>query len=268
MNMKNKLSDYWNLKDSQKRSVLKEAYNKKKMSWIEIADILDTYPNKIRREAKRLGIQSRNKSTAQKTALKAGRAVHPTLGKELTEDTKLKISNSQGSIWDSLSDKERAERSEIGKRSWDKKTEKEKNEVIRKGGEAIREASRTGSKLERFLLEELTKRNYRVQFHKEHWLKNQKLETDLFIEELRTAIEVDGPSHFSPVWGEQNLIKNRQSDLEKTGLILGQGLVLVRVKQTKRISQRYLRAVLNDLLVVLDQISEQFPQENKRYIEL
>jgi len=268
MNIKNKFKDYWNLQDSEKLFLLKEAYSNEKMSWIQIANALGTYPNKIRREAKRLGIQSRTKSTAQKEALKSGRSLHPTEGKALTEDTKLKISECQGLVWDNLSKEERSKRSDIGKRSWNKKTEKEKQEIIRKGSDAIREASKNGSKLERFLLQSLTKRNYRVQFHKEHWLKNQRLETDLFVEDLRTVIEVDGPSHFSPVWGEKNLIKNQQTDLEKTGLILGQGLVLIRIRQTKRISQRYLRKVLADLLDILDQISKEFPKENKRYIEL
>ena len=268
MNTKNKFSAYWTLKDDEKRSLLENAYHNEHMSWIQIAEILNTYPNKIRREAKKLGIESRTKSKAQKTALKEGRSFHPTEGKNLTEDTKLKISENQGLIWDNLSKKERAKRSALGKESWDRRTEKEKQDVIKKGGDAIRKASKTGSKLERFLLEALTERNYRVQFHREHWLKNQKFETDLFVEDLLTAIEVDGPSHFSPVWGEKNLEKNQQSDLEKTGLILGEGLVLIRIRQTKRISQRYLRKVLGDLLNVLDQISKEFPKENKRYIEI
>jgi very-short-patch-repair endonuclease len=268
MSIKNQFSNYWSLQDQERASLLKDAYNNQKMSWIQIATELNTYPNKVRREAKRLGIQSRTKSVAQKEALKGGRSLHPTEGKKLHENTKLKISESQGVVWDGLSEKERTKRSEAGKNSWNKKTEKEKQEVIRKGGDAIREASRIGSKLERFLLEALTKRNYRVQFHKEHWLKNQRLETDLFVEDLRTAIEVDGPSHFSPVWGEKNLTKSQQTDLEKTGLILGQGLVLIRIRQTKRISQRYLRKILEDLLNILDQISKEFPKENKRYIEL
>ena len=154
------------------------------------------------------------------------------------------------------------------KEVWDRKTEAEKQDIISKGSEAIRKASKEGSKLEKFILSELTKRNHKVQFHKEHWLKNQNLETDLFVEDLRTVIEVDGPSHFEPVWGEENLKKNQRSDLEKTGLVLAQGLVLIRIKQTKRISNRYLRSVLEKLLEVIGNIEEKFPEENKRYIEI
>lgn len=263
-----KAEKYWNLTDSQRKAFLTEAYHNKNMSWIAISKQLSTYPNKIRREAKRLGIESRDKSEAQREALKQGRSHHPTKGTERTEETKLKISDSQGKVWDNLSDKERAKRSIVAKECWDKRSEKEKRDIISKGSEAIRKASREGSKLEKFILSELTKRNYKVQFHKEHWLKNQKLETDLFIEDLRVVIEVDGPSHFEPVWGEENLKKNQRSDLEKTGLVLAQGLVLVRIKQTKRISNRYLREVLEKLLEVIDKVEEKFPEENKRYIEI
>lgn len=264
----NKFNDYWGVPDSQKIEILNDAYWNKGMSWIEISKELKTYPNKIRREAKRLNIASRDKSSAQKVALDSGRATHPTKGKSVDEETRIKISESQGAVWDSLSEEERLVRSQIGKRSWDKKTEQEKRELIKKGGDAIRRASKNGSKLERFLLEELSRRKYRVQFHKEHWLKNQNLETDLFIEDLRTVIEVDGPSHFSPVWGEGNLAKNVKSDMEKTGLILDQGLVLIRIKQSQRISQRYLRNVLKDLLKVLSEIKRKFPRKSKRYIEI
>ena len=114
MNMKNKFSKYWSLQDQERASLLQDAYNNKKMSWIQIATELNTYPNKIRREAKRLGIQSRTKSVAQKEALKEGRSLHPTKGKKLHENTKLKISESQGLIWDSLSIEERSKRSEGG----------------------------------------------------------------------------------------------------------------------------------------------------------
>jgi hypothetical protein len=49
---------------------------------------------------------------------------------------------------------------------------------------------------------------------------------------------------------------------------LEQGLVLIRIKQTKRISNRYMRTVLNELLEVIDRIEKKFPEENKRYIEI
>ena len=237
-------------------------------STYEIADQLHTYPNKVRRILKKNGIPLRDSSAAQKNALEKGRATHPTAGFSLSEETKKKISESQGEVWDSLTEKEKQHRSQIGKESWDQKSEQEKAQFIAEAQNAVRESSRTGSKLEHFLLSELGKRKLRVEFHKEHWLKNQNLQVDLYLPEYRSAIEVDGPSHFKPVWGQENLEKNIKADLQKTGLILGSGLVMIRIKQTQSLTQRYMRNILQSLLSLLDTIKDKYPEENERYFEL
>ena len=122
--------------------------------------------------------------------------------------------------------------------------------------------------MERFLLRRLTEEGFRVDFHKDHWLRNKQLQVDLFIPALRTAIEVDGPSHFKPVWGVDNLIKNQKADRQKTGLILESGLVMVRIKQEKKLSQRYQREVESRLFELLKKIQDKYPKENERYFEI
>ena len=259
---------YNDMTEKQKEKLIKKMYCSQKKSFAEIAKYTGTYPNRVRRDAVSLGIQIRTRSDAAKAALESGRAKHPTKGLKRSDETKLKISESQGKVWDSLTDRERLARSEKAKDAWDRRSEKDKRSIILKGSEAIRKASKEGSKLEKFILNELINRKYRVQFHREHWLKNAKLETDLYIEDILTVIEVDGPSHFSPIWGEENLLKNQRSDLEKTALILEQGMVLIRIKQTKRSSNRYFREILSNLIEVLDRIENKFPKESQRYIEL
>ena len=66
----------------------------------------------------------------------------------------------------------------------------------------------------------------------------------------------------------EQLIKNQKADRQKTGLILAQGLVLVRVKMEKKFSQRYSRQTLSKLLEILSNIKEQYPQEDERYFEI
>lgn len=259
---------YDSLDDKEKKDLLHNKYIKAQFSFAEIAKQLGTYSNKLRRDASRLGIKIRSRSDAAKVALDTGRSKHPTEGKAHSEKTKLQISESQGKVWDSLGEEEKAFRSEIGKKSWEKKSEIEKKNLIEKGSQAIREASRTGSKLERYLLVELTKVGYEVQFHKEHLLRNQRLEIDLYVNDTSTAIEVDGPSHFEPVWGEKNLERNKRSDRQKTGLIISEGMVLIRIKQDKRNSQRYFRKVLQEVVEALRKISNKFPKEDQRYIEI
>ena len=243
-------------------------YKSKNLSTYELAEKFETYPNKIRRILKKHGVELRTQSQAQSNALKNGRSAHPTKGKNLSEETKTKISDAQGDIWDNMSDSERDRRSEIGRESWNKKSEEEKIQLIEKAQQAIRESGRSGSKLERFLLHELTLAGFRVEFHKDHWLRNQRLQVDLFLPEIRTAIEVDGPSHFKPVWGVENLIKNQKADRQKTGLVLGSGLVMIRIRQDKRLSQRYQRQILENLCNLINKIKEEYPKENERYFEI
>ena len=210
----------------------------------------------------------KDKSSAQKNALKQGVAAHPTKGKKRSEKTKLKISESQAKVWDNLSDEERLQRSLIGKESWNKKTLEEKSAFLQKAGDANRHAAKTGSKMEKFLLHELISEGFRVEFHKTHWLQNSELEIDLYLPDLKTVIEVDGPSHFAPVWGHENLARNQLSDMQKDGLVLRQGMIMVRVKQVKRLSQKVMRDTLDNLLDLLNRIDQSYPPENERYFEL
>ena len=245
-----------------------DMYKNENRSTYEIAKEFDTYPNKIRRILIKNGCEMKDKSTAQKNALKKGVASHPTKGKKRSDETKLKISESQAKVWDNLSNEERLQRSLIGKESWNKKTLEEKSVFLQKAGDAIRHAAKTGSKMEKYLLEALISEGFRVEFHKTQWLQNSELEIDLYVPDLKTVIEVDGPSHFEPVWGHENLARNQLSDMQKDGLVLRQGMVMVRVKQTKRLSQKVMRDTLDSLLVLLNRIEKSYPPENERYFEL
>jgi len=71
---------------------------------------------------------------------------------------------------------------------------------------------------------------------------------------MNIAIEVDGPSHFLPVWGDEVLAKNIKYDQKKTGLILGKGLKLIRIKQTHDFSQARSLGVYEKLIQAISQI--------------
>jgi very-short-patch-repair endonuclease len=245
-----------------------DLYEKQQWSTYQIAEKMNTYPNKIRRVLQKYGIVLRKATDAQKNALSNGRAKHPTAGTKRSASTKEKISESQGLVWDSLTEQEKLHRSQIGKEAWERKTEIEKANLILQAQEAVRESSRKGSKLEHFLLSELSKQNIKVEFHKEHWLQNQNLQIDLYLPTYRAAIEVDGPSHFKPVWGQENLARNIKADQQKTGLILQGDLVMIRIKQDKSLTQRYMRDILKKLLSLLDNIKQDYPKEDERYFEI
>tara|TARA_R110000803_G_scaffold41244_1_gene88719 strand:- start:2354 stop:3148 length:795 start_codon:yes stop_codon:yes gene_type:complete len=250
-----------------KETFLNDAYSACELSYGEIAKLCGTYANKIRRDAKKLGCATpRDKSTAQKTAISSGRHEHPTEGKELSEATKRKIGHAVADNWANLTDKERAHRSAIGKAVWNAMTPEQQRNLRAGAGDAIRNAAKHGSKLEKFIKEGLTKAGWLVEFHKEQIVTNQRLQVDLFLPELRTVIEVDGPSHFLPIWGRDVLARNRRSDNQKSGLILANGWCLLRVRQTQTISQTYLEKVWVKVARAVDAINGKFPPKGKRLI--
>ena len=57
-----------------------------------------------------------------------------------------------------------------------------------------------------------------IEYHKKGIVPNSNLEVDIYLPEMGAAIEIDGPSHFLPIWGEEALSKTIKSDNEKNGL--------------------------------------------------
>jgi len=97
-------------------------------------------------------------------------------------------------------------------------------------------------------------------------LLNERLEIDMFVPELSVAIEIDGPSHFLPVWGQEALERTQKSDRQKSGLILSSGLILIRIKHTKGLSEKCKRETLASLKDELDKLKKKFPSKNQRLI--
>jgi len=215
----------------------------------EIADQFQTYPNKIRRMFIKAGYTLRSHSEAQKLALETGKSIHPTEGVVRDEATKLKISESVGKAWDNISSLDLDSRKKKSKQAWEKRSESDKKETFKLAAQAVSKAGREGSKIEKIIQEGLRESGYNVIFHKEGLVENVNLQLDLFIPELKLAVEIDGPSHFLPIWGEEKLQKKVAGDLEKNGLLLKSGYSIIRVKcMTKNMTKRKGRNVLNFIL--------------------
>ena len=246
-----------------------DQYTNQKKSTYEIATELKTYPNKIRRALNSLGVDLRDKSSAQTVAIESGRHEHPTKGKERTEAEKVAISNGMATYWDEMEDNERERRSKISKKQWQEMSEEEKARLRKLAAEAVRKASKEGSKIEKFIYEGLTKVGYDVIFHKRGLIANDKMEVDLFIPSLKTAVEIDGPAHFLPIWGEANLQKHIRADAQKAGLLINRGFVVLRVKNIIRnLSQKNMRETLAGVVEQLVKIEKNFPPITKRLIEI
>jgi hypothetical protein len=247
---------YNKLSDAEKADILNVLYIDQKKSFAEIAQQLDTYPNKIRRDAIKYKITIRNKSEAQKIALDSGKTEHPTKGKQRSDSVKSKIGLGVYESWTNLSDDEKVERSNKSKEQWDHLSDDIKEAMLTKAHAAVREAGKVGSKLEKFILENLIKHGFKTEFHKEHILSNTKLQIDIFVPSINTAIEIDGPSHFEAVWGSETLAKNKKYDDKKNGLIIGKGLRLIRIKQTRDFSKTRAKIIFDKLIDMINSMDK------------
>lgn len=260
--------NYKKLSNKDREELIKELYTVQKKSFAQIAEELSTYANKIRRDAVKFKIPIRDKSEAQKNALDTGTIKHPTLGKKRSSSTKQKIGLGVMNSWDNLSDQELKARQDKAREQWLKLDDNQKSMITKMANEAVRKSGKTGSKLEKFILAKLLEQNIKVDFHKEQTLSNTKLQIDLFLPELNIAIEVDGPSHFLPVWGDDTLKRNIKYDNKKTGLLLGKGCVIIRIKQMKDFSPSRASLIFDVLLEQIKNIELNFPEKDNRIIEL
>lgn len=258
---------YINYNDADKKKILQKLYIEQNMSFQDIAKELNTYANKIRRDAIRFKINPRDKSAAQKNALKTGKHKHPTKGTKRSDKTKEQIGTGVMKAWESTPEKQKQQRKKLAKRAWESLTEDEKQYRLNSAHQAVRHSSKVGSKLEKYLLNELITNGYKVDFHKEQILTNTKLQIDLFLPTMGIAIEVDGPSHFLPVWGDDTLNKNIKYDKKKSGLIIGKGLYLIRIKQTHDFSKARGKQLFDKIKTILQAFPQPFTQSRILEIE-
>ena len=145
----------------------------------------------------------------------------------------------------------------------------ERDRICSMAIKAIQKAGKEGSKMEKFLSEALNERGYSVEFHKKDLIPTQNLEIDLYIPSLTTIIEIDGPSHFFPIWGEEKLQKQIIADNQKSGIILSKGYIIIRVKNLLDfVSLCKKEELINNVVAQLQSIERKFPPKSKRFIEI
>ena len=206
---------------------LYEQYYVQELSTTQIAKNFDTYPNKINRLLKKFGYQPRSRSESQAIVCKT---THPTRGKKRTEEEKIAISKGGANSW---SDERRAQASEYTKEQWENRSEEEKSKILKKAHSGLVRAAKEGSRLEKFLLEFLRKHEINALAH-ENLLVNEKLEVDLLLTNKNIVIELDGPTHFKPIFGEEKLQQQLAADAEKDALLTGMGFRVIRIVTIKK----------------------------------
>ena len=238
-----------------------------KKSASEIAEILGTYPNKILRILKKNNEPIRDRKESQQEVLKSGRSKHPTKGLKVKDSTKNKISDGVSSSWKTKDKKDLEEFRKGAKERWDKMSVEKKMEFYRKAGEKLRIASIEGSAAEKFLHKELQNDGYEVIMHKKGI--GGEFEVDLLVANLNTAIEIDGPQHFSAVYGEETLRKNIKYDSIKNGILISKGFFVIRVKYlAKKSSLSVKRRLAKAVKSVLSEIENGNMKEKLIEIEV
>ena len=237
-------------------------------STYSIAKELGTYPKKIERILKKKGIERRSRSEAQRAAIETGRTEHPTKGRKRTEEEKVKISEGVYRNWKEMPEEQKVEISKKAKERWDDIPADKRREMMEKAGQALHKTCSEGSKAERYIYDRLQEKGVDVAMHKKNLIQG-KFQIDLFLPSLKTIIEIDGPQHFLPLFGEKKLRDTIKLDSIKSGALLSKGYCVIRVKyMLKRLSQKSARDLWDMIEKEIDKIQSRFPAKKDRFIEL
>lgn len=235
----------------------------------EIASYFNTYPTKISRVLKKSGTQLRTKEEAGKMAFENGKIKPPMLGKKRTQQEKEAIGAARAKKWASMSESELESFKNGARERWKNEPVQDKVRRQQLAGEALRRASIEGSKAEKFLYKELSKAGFDVIMHKSGLIPGEKFEVDLYLPDLLVAIEIDGPQHFMPIYGEDSLQRAIKYDAIKNGALITRGFCVIRVKYLMKSSSDYSNKRLFDMILnKLNLVKNKFPDKENRLIEL
>lgn len=213
------------------KQYLEEEYSKKNRSTVSIANEHNMYPNQIRRLLKKYGIAIRTNSDAQKINIQNNG--HPMEGRERTEEEKAAISQSIQQWLESLTPEEAKKlkemKSKVGKSNWSDLDKKERTEMLAKMRTGARASVNQGSKNENTVASLLGSK-YKILQRTTYFTGADSYEIDIALPNEKVAIEWDGATHFSPIFGAENLLRVQNKDKEKDKLLLGQGWTVIRCR--------------------------------------
>lgn len=251
-----------------KEFLLEEFVNKGK-STFEIAKEVGCFPTQIRRMLKKYGIPPRDRSDARKLAIQ--QRGHHMEGKVRTEEEKLAISMSLQSYWDELPEDEAEERrknaAKVAMANWEALDEEQKKETINKLHKGNKKAANRGSKNENAVAEMLKERGYKVYQRTTEFTPECTYEIDIALPSLSIAIEIDGPTHWSPVYGEENLERVQAKDERKDQMLMSCGWSIVRCRDhSSSPSKAICRRIVDRLIAGFE--SNEFKPRKVYYLDM
>ena len=239
---------------------LRTAYLLEEKSTCEIANELGESTGHVRNALIKHGIPIRSRSVAQKLAFYQGKSVHPTRGRHRPREERDRIAKKLADNWANATPEEKQARSEVTKKQWEERSEFDRRQIQRECAKGIRKAALYGSKLERYLLGRLKADGFPAQFHRSVVVGAESMHVDIYLPDRKLAIEVDGPSHFLPIYGEAKLAKSMAADQKKDGLLISTGHRIIRIRQEHSNLTDFARGELYaQLLPLVRSVSEDGP---------
>lgn len=253
--MKNS-SSYSELPEDKKKEFIENKYLIELMSIADLAGEIGHSISFLNKEMARFGIEKRTRGESLKLSIASGKHAHPTKGKKHSQETKDKIAKKRAETWDNISDEDRKEFVKKRKASWAKMSKDQIANLQSAAHMALRTSAKDGSKLEKILTQALLDAGYVVEYHKTALVSNENLEMDLFLPKMNIVIEIDGPTHFLPIFGPDRLAKTQAKDAEKNGLLLNAGYIVIRLQQYKKknITKKFQEKIIEELLMELTKI--------------
>lgn len=221
------MNDFSKIKDTITKEWLANELQTKTLN--EVARELGVFPMQMARLAKKLEIPiDRNRAISIGLTKTPN---HPTRGRERTEEERLKMSQSHVLYEMRIPEKEKQQRVKRGKELWSKLTPEEREAKLKKRDDGLQKAAKEGSKLELYICKQLDREYYIFEKHKKHQIPNMgwAIHFDIYIPDLRTIIEVNGPSHYFSVFGKNKLIDAQRYDQRKYAGLLGGGYIIIEV---------------------------------------
>lgn len=247
----------------------------------ELAERYHTYPNKIRRIFIKNGEPIKTKSEVASSNYAKGRSTAHMKGKKHLQSTKDKMSAGIRAAWKRKSVEELQANTERLRQRWLAMPEKDRQYLSKLATLARLNAAKVGSKLENYIIVALHDAGYTPMFHAKNFLINEALEVDILLPNDKIAIEIDGPSHFEPIWGDEKLQEQIARDSQKTGLLNNEGYKVIRLRTSKKnaskgymkeMAERVISAVIDaeewGEFITLEDVDYKRPRATKQEMEL
>jgi hypothetical protein len=223
-----------------------------------VAQFQLAYPNIVYRALKHHGFARKNKSEAQSSWLEKNPEKHPTAGKEQSVAVKKKIGSAVHESWHQLSPEIVQSRIDRSREQWYNIPEDKRKKMLENAHIALRETAKSGSKFEKYLLSALISKQYKVQPHRKFLFPNSEMSVDCYLPIERICIEINGVSHYQPVWGEEAFEKTKARDMLKVQQLLGENCSVIVINNEQSYhSKTIMEKTANALLKLIPQIVNQ-----------